>query len=51
MRIGGSDPIKVEGNGASKETMLEVLTNYLKPVLMNIIQSEIYEEGDLSYDY
>ena len=51
VRIGGSDPIKVEGNGASKETMLEVLTNYLKPVLMNIIQSEIYEEGDLSYDY
>ena len=51
VRIGGSDPIKVEGNGASKEAMLEILTNYLKPVLMNIIQGEIYEEGDLSYDY
>lgn len=51
VRIGGSDPIKVEGGGASKEAMLEILTNYLKPVLMNIIQGEIYEEGDLSYDY
>jgi len=51
VHIDGSGPIEVTGSGASKEAMLEVLTNYLKPVLMSIIQTEIYEEGDFSYDY
>lgn len=49
--ISGSGAIEVSGGETNKETVLEVLCEHLKPVLMNIIQSEIYEEGDLSYDY
>ena len=48
--INGGGSIEVSG-GADKETVLEVLQENLKPVLMNIISSEIYEEGDDSYDY
>lgn len=52
LEIAGSGAIEVGGNGgADKETILEVLYDHLKPVLMNIIQSEIYEEGELSYEY
>lgn len=52
LEVAGSGAIEVGGNGgADKETILEVLYDHLKPVLMNIIQSEIYEEGDLSYEY
>ena len=52
LEIAGSGAIEIGGNGgADKETILEVLYDHLKPVLMNIIQSEIYEEGELSYEY
>lgn len=52
LEVAGSGAIEVGGNGgADKETILEVLYEHLKPVLMSIIQSEIYEEGDLSYEY
>lgn len=52
LEIAGSGAIEVGGSGgADKETILEVLCDHLKPVLMNIIQSEIYEEGELSYEY
>ena len=50
IEVQGSGSIEIE-KGADKETMLEVLQENLKPVLMNIISSEIYEEGDDSYDY
>ena len=32
-------------------SQLDILVENAKPVLMNIIENEIYEEGDLSYDY
>lgn len=52
LEIAGSGAIEVGGRGgADKETILSVLTENLKPVLMNIIQSEIYEEGELTYEY
>lgn len=52
LEIAGSGAIEVGGNGgADKETILEMMYDHLKPVLMNIIQSEIYEEGELSYEY
>ena len=52
LELAGSGTIEVEGNnGTDKATILEVLSEYIKPVLMNIIQSEIYEEGELSYEY
>ena len=52
LEIAGSGAIEVNGNGgADRATILEILTEHLKPVLMKIIQSEIYEEGELSYEY
>jgi len=52
LEIAGSGAIEVGGTGgADKETILEVLYEHLKPVLMSIIQSEIYEEGELSYEF
>lgn len=52
LEIAGSGAIEVGGSGGTdKETILEVLYDHLKPVLMSIIQSEIYEEGELSYEY
>lgn len=52
LEVAGSGAIEINGDGkADKETILEILQEHLKPVLMNIIQSEIYEEGDLSYEY
>lgn len=51
IEIAGSGAIEVGGGGADRETILEVLYEHLKPALMNIIQGEIYEEGDYSYEY
>ncbi len=51
LEIAGSGAIEVGGGGVNKETILEVLYEHLKPVLMNIIQGEIYEEGEYSYEY
>lgn len=50
LEISGSGQIDIT-DGVDKEQVLELLQDNIKPVLMNIIQSEIYEEGDLSYDY
>lgn len=51
LEIAGSGAIEVSGNGADKDTVLQILWENLKPILMSIIQSEIYEEGELSYEY
>lgn len=51
LEVAGSGSIEVSGGEADKTTILEILTEHLKPVLMGILQSEIYEEGDLSYDF
>lgn len=52
LEIAGSGAIEVGSRGgADRETILEVLYEHLKPVLMSIIQEEIYEEGELSYEY
>lgn len=52
LEIAGSGAIEIGGNaGMDKETVLAILYDYLKPVLMSIIQNEIYEEGDLAYEY
>lgn len=50
LEIAGSGAVEV-GGGASKESILEVLTDHIKPVLLSLLQQEIYEEGDLSYDF
>lgn len=50
LEINGSGGIEVSG-GSSKEDVLSILQENLRPVLMSIINQDIYEEGDLSYDY
>lgn len=53
LEVAGSGAIEIAGNGgeADKETVLEILYEHLKPVLMSILQSDIYEEGELTYEY
>lgn len=52
LEVAGSGAIDVTGGSkADKESILEILQDNLKPVLMKIIQSEIYEEGELAYDF
>lgn len=51
LEIAGSGAIEVGGNGLDKEGVLDLIQDHLKPILMNIIQQEIYEEGELSYEY
>lgn len=41
----------IDATGADEDTILDVLTRHVKPVLMNIIKGEIFEEGDLAYDF
>lgn len=35
----------------NEEFVLDILTRHAKPVLMSIIKGEIFEEGDLAYDF
>ncbi len=42
---------KIDGGGLSKDAILELLVVNIKPILLKIIQTEIYEEGDYSYVY
>lgn len=50
ININGNGSIKIDPE-ASKEAMLNILLENVKPVLMNILQEEIFEEGELSYDF
>lgn len=49
IEINGSGSIDV--GGMNKESVLDILTRHAKPVLMSIIKGEIFEEGDLAYDF
>ncbi len=52
LEIAGSGAIELGGQrGVSKEKVLEILYDYLKPVLMDILKQDIYEEGDYSHGY
>ncbi len=48
--INGAGSITVEG-GTDKANVLEILTENIKPVLMSILNAEIFEEGEGVYDY
>lgn len=50
LEINGGGAITVD-KGADKESILEVLVENVKPVLMSLIKEEILEEGELAYDY
>ena len=49
LEITGSGSIDV--GGMNEESVLDILTRHAKPVLMSIIKGEIFEEGDLAYDF
>lgn len=49
LEIKGSGSIDV--GGMNEEFVLDILTRHAKPVLMSIIKGEIFEEGDLAYDF
>lgn len=51
LEVAGSGAIEIGGGGADRETILGILYEHLKPVLMNILQGEIFEEGEYSYEY
>lgn len=51
LKLEGSGEMKVGTGGMSKEDIVEVLIENVKDVLMGIIQQEIFEEGDLSYEF
>lgn len=50
LEINGSGAITVD-KGADKSTILSVLVENVKPVLMDLIKEEILEEGELAYDF
>lgn len=49
LNINGSGSISVKSD-MSKEQVVSILTDYLKPVLMNIVEQECFEEGESSYE-
>ena len=36
---------------SSREEVLTILQTYLKPLLMSLLRSDVFEEGDSSYEY
>lgn len=52
IRLEGAGALSVSNKGgASKDEIVEIMTEQLKPVLIGILNDEIYEEGDDSYEY
>ena len=51
LKLEGAGEMKVGGGGMSKEAVVDILIENVKDVLMGIIQQEILEEGDLSYEF
>lgn len=50
LEINGEGAIEVDEN-VDEATVVAILQQHLKPVLTSIVKQEIYEEGDLSYDF
>jgi len=50
LEINGSGSMAID-KGADKNSMLEILIEHVKPVLLNILGQEVYEEGDLAYEF
>lgn len=50
LEINGAGAIEVDEN-VDEATVVAIMQQHLKPVLTSIVKQEIYEEGDLSYDY
>ncbi len=41
----------VVDKGVDKEAVIEILQSNIKPVLLNILEEEVFEEGEESYEY
>lgn len=50
LEINGAGAIEVDEN-VDEATVVAIMQQHLRPVLTSIVKQEIYEEGDLSYDY
>ncbi|MCD8150603.1 MAG: phage tail tape measure protein [Clostridiales bacterium] len=50
LKIEGGGSLNV-GSGVTKEDVWDMMVGNLKEVFMNIVQQEIMEEGDLSYEF
>ena len=50
LNINGSGRMQIS-SGMSKADILQVMIDNVKDVLMNIIEQEIFEEGDGAYEY
>lgn len=50
LEISGAGAITVD-RSADREQILNVMTENIKPVLLDLIQTEIFEEGEGSYDF
>lgn len=51
LKLEGAGEMKVGTGGMSKADVVDILIENVKEVLMGIIQQEILEEGDLSYEF
>lgn len=49
INLNGSGSIKA--SGMNKDQVLEILIEYIKPILIDILSTEVFEEGVLSYDF
>ena len=50
INFNGSGNLRVSG-GMSKSQVINIMMENMKEVLMNIVEQEVFEEGDYSYEY
>ena len=48
--INGGGSIKMDGN-VDKEQVLDIMVQNIRPVLLDLLEEEISEEGDGTYEY
>ena len=51
LKLEGSGELKIGSSGLSKDDVVDILLDNVKDALMQIIQQEIFEEGELSYEF
>ena len=52
LEINGSGSMQIGGgSGVSKEDVVDILYEQIKPALLDIVNEEIFEEGDSRYEY
>lgn len=50
VEINGSGSVGL-GSGTSKQEVVDLMFDNLRPVLMSIVEEELFEEGDATYDF